>query len=1149
MASAASATLTGTVTGVRFHNPQNGWSVLTVNPKGSVDGLEEFDRFSVVGSLAAVRTGDEYTFQGTWKSHPQYGKQFQFEKAEVVLPKEKQGAIAYLATLADGVGVAKAKRIVEVLGDDALERIISNPDILQQFDFLKDDQRQELAEGLLKNTNLAELSALICREGVGMGTANRIYAQYGAESAAIVKENPYILADEVYGIGFKVADRIGRSVNIAPDSPYRVEAAYQYALKEAGNDGHVFLKPRDTIAEIEKLLGKQSMVCVDHIRDAYIELEKRGIVHREGDAIYLSSIYEDEVQLAKDIMRLAGTQGKYYSEGTLFALSNLVEWIQNEFGVVYALEQRDAIINSFMRSLTVVTGGPGTGKCVTRGTLVLTSSGIIPIEALAPTTELPEDTAESLNVMIQGRFSKTETSHFYHGGIKKTIKIKSNAGFEIEGTPNHRILCITEGGPDWKRLDQITARDYVAIHRGSEFWGKETALPNDIEIAYLMGVLTGDGSHDDSGFSLSNPEEELLSYIQKILGEIFHYETKVHKYNDDCPRLSIFRSDIVNDLVARGYSREALAGDKEVPISILQGSRTEAIAFLQGLFDTDGHSNINNGYIEWTTKSAQLAKQVQILLSNLGIITTQHIKTVIREKEPRKYVKSIISGDDARLFYETVGFRLERKQLNKNMLPNASNTNLDVVPLMGNKIRAFIAAAGSHSRKFWWKWKRECNGERNPSRKRLQELIESFKEIAIAHESLIEACSPNLYWDQVGTISHGKAEVYDLTVPSEEAFIANGFVNHNTTVIKGIIEAYRKVSNNYDIMLAAPTGRAAKRMTEATGIEAKTIHRLLCYNPFKNCFEYNANHQLPPGLLIIDEFSMCDQQLSKCLFEAVPDDMVMVIVGDVDQLPSVGPGKVLEDIIDSRKVITTRLKFNYRQASGSRIALEASRIVEQDDCRLHHDEPDWKTITTEEPEVALERIKAEIKNAIKDGLGIMDFQVLAPMKKGIIGVDNLNEVIREIVNPGEIGKPEYKIGKDRFFRLNDKVMVIKNNYKLGVFNGDIGIIRGINSGIVVNFDGEEVTFAEEDVYILTLAYASTVHKSQGSEFPLVIMVVMRSHYIMLQKNLFYTGITRAKEKLVLVCQESAVKRCLSNKDKKERYTMLRDRLISLRREK
>ncbi|MCM1564901.1 MAG: ATP-dependent RecD-like DNA helicase [Dehalobacter sp.] len=731
---AQSTTLTGTVTGVRFHNPQNGWSVLTVNPKNKQEDFEEFNPISVVGSLAAVRAGDEYSFSGSWKQHPQYGKQFQFEKAEVVLPKEKQGAIAYLATLASGVGLAKAKKIVDILGDDSLQKIIADPGALLQFDFLTIAQRADLTEGLMKNTNLAELSSLICREGVGMGTANRIYTKYGAESAKIVKENPYILADEVYGIGFKVADRIGLSVNIAPDSPYRVEAAYQYALKEAGNDGHVFLRPRDTMIEIEKLLGKQSMICVDHIRDAYIELEKRGVVHREGDAIYLTSMHEDEVQLAHDVMNLAGTLGRYFDQPP-GKMESIIENIQEKLGVVYAKEQKEAIINAFKKSLSVVTGGPGTGK---------------------------------------------------------------------------------------------------------------------------------------------------------------------------------------------------------------------------------------------------------------------------------------------------------------------------------------------------------------------------------------------------------------------------------TTVIKGIIEAYLNLANEQvkkpseTIMLAAPTGRAAKRMAEATGIEAKTIHRLLRYNPFEKGFEYNAANPLPSGLLIVDEFSMCDLELSKCLFESVSNDMVMIIVGDVDQLPSVGPGKVLEDIIESRKVITTRLKFNYRQASGSRIALEASRIAEQDDCRLYQDEQDWKSIMNDDPEQALERIKDEVRQAKKDGLGIMEFQVLAPMKKGIIGVDNLNEVIREIVNPSGFGKAEYKYGKDRLFRLNDKIMVMKNNYNLGVFNGDIGIIQAINgSEIRVNFDGEEVTFNDENVNILTLAYASTVHKSQGSEFPLVIMVVMRSHYIMLQKNLFYTGITRAKDKLILVCQESAVKRCLSNKDKKERYTMLRNRLINL----
>jgi len=720
-------TLTGTITYVRFHNPQNGYSALTIETKGG-DLFDEVDRVTVVGNLAAVRVGDEYELTGSWIENPKYGKQFSFQKAEVILPKERQGSISYLATLAVGVGPGKAKKIVDALGEDAIQQIIDNPNTLQQFAWLTPDQSSEISEGLLKNTKMAELSALICGEGIGIGTATRIFTEYGADSVNVVKENPYVLADDVYGIGFKVADRIGISINIAPDSPYRVESAYQYALKEAGNDGHVFLKPKDTMREIAKLLGKESMVGLENVKDAFLELEKRGVVIREGDSIYLSSMYEDEVKLAKEIMRIAEANGKYVNSEEYRDIDNIIEDIQVQDGIVYAPEQKEAIVRSFEKSLSVMTGGPGTGK---------------------------------------------------------------------------------------------------------------------------------------------------------------------------------------------------------------------------------------------------------------------------------------------------------------------------------------------------------------------------------------------------------------------------------STIIKGIIQAYKRIAKNNTIMLAAPTGRAAKRMTETTDIEAMTIHRLLKFNPFEGGFQFNKDDQLPSGLLIVDEFSMCDVALSRCLFEAVPKDMVMVLVGDVDQLPSVGPGKVLEDIIESRKVITTRLKFNYRQASGSRIALEASRISEQGECRLHVDENDWKTITADEPEQALEGVKEEVRQAVTGGLGIMDFQVLAPMKKGLIGVDNLNEVIREIVNPqsSKEYKAEHKIGKDKFFRLHDKVMVIHNTYKLGVFNGDIGIIVDINSGnILVDFDGTRVMFTGEDIHVLTLAYAGTVHKSQGSEFKLIIMVVMRSHYIMLQKNLFYTGITRAREKLVLVCQESAVKRCLDNKDKKARYTLLRERL-------
>ncbi|MDN5324054.1 MAG: exodeoxyribonuclease alpha subunit, partial [Clostridia bacterium] len=707
----------GILTRAVFHNQINGWSVLRVED-------EEGQMFTAVGNMPSLRTGDKYEFTGFWKEHPQYGRQLAFTDCKVILPEGKQGATAYLTTLTYGIGPVKAKKIVDALGDNALQVIIQDPSKLYELDFVTQQQAQDIVEKLTQNTVLAELSALICKQGVTPALAAKIYAQYGSKSIEVVKENPYVLADEIWGVGFKRADAVAQSIGVKPNSPYRIEAALKFMLKDAGQEGHVYMRPRDTVSEMDNLLGKGHGISIPEISEAAQRLIERGEIIREGDAMYSKTMYKAEVTLARNMRMLAKMEPKEVEN-----IDELIENIQQEFGVAYAEEQQEAIRTAVRNHLTIVTGGPGTGK---------------------------------------------------------------------------------------------------------------------------------------------------------------------------------------------------------------------------------------------------------------------------------------------------------------------------------------------------------------------------------------------------------------------------------TTVVRGIISAYRRLNPSEllnPIYLSSPTGRAAKRMTEATGYEAKTIHRLLCYNPFIGGFEYNEEEQLEPGLLIVDEFSMTDIELANDLFKAIPPEMQVVLVGDIDQLPSVGPGSVLRDAIVSGVVPTVRLRFNYRQAGGSIIAQNAHLIVNGEMPPLYEKEGDWETRFVEDNDQALEVIKTEVKLAIEQGLGIMDFQVLAPMRRGPCGIENLNEVVREIVNPKSEDKPELKYGRDTVYRLGDKVMVIQNNYRLGVFNGDLGQITEIGkTGLMVNFEGENVFFKQEDLDILTLAYASTIHKSQGSEFPLAIVVCVRSHWIMLQRNLLYTGITRAKDKLVLVCQESAVERCVKNNEIKERRSLLAERL-------
>ena len=362
-----------------------------------------------------------------------------------------------------------------------------------------------------------------------------------------------------------------------------------------------------------------------------------------------------------------------------------------------------------------------------------------------------------------------------------------------------------------------------------------------------------------------------------------------------------------------------------------------------------------------------------------------------------------------------------------------------------------------------------------------------------------------------------------------------------TTTVLGIIKAFEYMGK--EILCAAPTGRAAKRMSEATGKEAKTIHRLLEYNP-ENGFARNDKNTLDGDVLIVDESSMIDIVLMNSLMKAVPKKMRVILVGDIDQLPSVGAGNVLRDIIDSKVVPVVRLTRIFRQALTSRIVTNAHKVNrgEMPDMSNGKD-ADFFFIRQDDAEQAAKDIVNIVKERIPKAYGynINDIQVLTPMKNGAVGTNNLNIILQEAINPeGEF----IQSGQFRY-RKGDKVMQIKNNYDKNVFNGDVGTVVSIDAedkSMSVLFDKEPVLYESGDMNELTLAYACTIHKSQGSEYPVVVMPLMMSHYIMLQRNLVYTGITRAKKICILVGESKAVAMAVRNQTVLKRNTRLKERL-------
>lgn len=367
-----------------------------------------------------------------------------------------------------------------------------------------------------------------------------------------------------------------------------------------------------------------------------------------------------------------------------------------------------------------------------------------------------------------------------------------------------------------------------------------------------------------------------------------------------------------------------------------------------------------------------------------------------------------------------------------------------------------------------------------------------------------------------------------------------------TTTVLGLIELFEELK--LKIILAAPTGRAAKKLSETTGRKAKTIHRLLEYSPKRGIFTKNSENPIKAEVIILDEVSMIDILLMNNLLKAVLPGSILILIGDVDQLPSVGPGNLLKDIIDSETIPVVRLTKIFRQDRRSLIIVNAHRVNEGKYPVIKGEkERDFYFIEEEDPQLAAQKIinLCTVRLPAKYKIDpVDDIQVLSPMYKGEVGADNLNYCLREALN---LKGKEIKYG-NHSFRVNDKVMQIKNNYDKEVFNGDIGRIENIEEEehiLEVNFYGRRVSYEFSELNELVLAYAITVHKSQGSEYRIVVIPVMTQHYLLLQRNLLYTGITRAKDMVILIGTKKALWIAIKNNKTFHRNTSLKERLIEV----
>lgn len=718
--------LEGTLERITYQNEENYYTVARLECK-SQKGL-----VTIVGHLGGISAGETLKVSGNWFVHSEYGRQFRVERFEVLIPATLAGIEKYLGSgLINGVGPVTAKKIVEHFGEESLEVIENAPGRLTEISGIGEKKAQRIAASFNQQKEIRQVMLFLQNYGVSPAYAAKIYKQYGDNTIAVIKDNPYRLAEDVFGIGFKTADKLAAQMGIAKDSPYRIIAGARYVLGQSTNEGHVYLPVNELVKRCKEVLESEE----GDIALALEELAYQRSIYIEQwngeEDVYLAPFYYAEKGVAERLKLLANRQTQLSDRSLLEDIAQF----QKEQKIQLAKNQVAAVHRAMESGVLVVTGGPGTGK---------------------------------------------------------------------------------------------------------------------------------------------------------------------------------------------------------------------------------------------------------------------------------------------------------------------------------------------------------------------------------------------------------------------------------TTTINAIIHLFEK--QGYSVGLCAPTGRAAKRMTEATGREAKTIHRLLEYSFAEGeglMFQRNEESPLRYDVVIVDEVSMVDILLMYALLKAIEPGTRLILVGDKNQLPSVGPGNVLGDIIASGMVDVVELKEIFRQAQESMIVINAHRINRGDFPYLNVKGKDFFFIEGDEPEELLATL-LELCTSRLPQFGnfdpMEDLQVLSPMRRTLLGVENLNEKLQEVLNPPAPYKPEFK-SSGTLFRLGDKIMQTKNNYEKMVFNGDIGKITHVDKeegeAVVTYPDAEGVRkvvyqFGEFDE--CALAYAVSVHKSQGSEYPVVIMPVTTQHYMMLQRNLLYTGITRAKKLVVLLGSKKALGIAVRNHKVSSRWTRLGERL-------
>ena len=1166
------------VAAVRWRAPDGAFAVLA--------GIsEEGEDVVLVGALDHVHEGESVAVEGGWQRHPRHGWRFVAERARIEEPASEQALLAYLGSVKH-VGPRGAAWLLECHGpEQVLAAVDRDPErALRAVPGIGQARIGAAVRSWEDQGALRAVRLFLEEHGVPAAVAARIYRAYGPGAIETLRSDPYGLT-ELDGIGFATADALAQALGTPPDSPGRLDAGLRHALREAESDGHCHL-PRAELAErARRLLGADADDRID-------ELAARGKLVIEGDRVFDPSMHAVETRLARhvhalidDKPRLRLREAQRPTEG--FAPTD-AQW---------------AIVQAVLdHRLAILTGGPGTGKCVAPESQIVVDGALARIadvwreHAVDATFDgegwwaTPRRAIVVPTIGEDGQIAYAPVGRLYRQAVRETgRRVTLSDGSVLTMTTRHRLL----GLAGWQ--SDLAAGDWVCVPRQLPSHGGTL----DADLVRLLAWQIAEGHEsstrrDGNCLRITQKDVIVLDRLQAAVRRIGEREglnvgaAKIARPTNRAPYLRIESADYRRFLEAHGYEWGLRSREKKLPASLMQADARSVRLFLREYFAAEGSASASRRWVEITSASPTLMSQLQLLLRRFGVwmrLRTAWKAATNGLKVHRPYIVGAISGPALRRFAIEIGFADSRKEGRLfEAIAVHSNANAELVPV-SDLIWALKTVTGL-SRHYFGLSSSYFTAGKQPSREIAQRVLERAEAILDGHAEagherriaaltgraghrykqqtreafatldrarlrgivcqLRERINRDVLYVRVKAVETVALDgwVYDLEVPGIHNYVAGGMLCHNTASMRSLVDLVQEERRT--VRLCAPTGKAARRLAEITGAQATTIHRLLEYVPGEG-FARGEEDPIPgTDVLIVDEASMLSVRLAEALFAAVGPRTHVLLVGDVDQLAPVGPGRVLDDLIESGRVPVVRLTEIFRQAARSLIVRAAHAVnagqppptvAGPGDLRdffvIERSGPD--PIRDEVVALASERLPAHYDLDPR-----AEVLVVAPMHRGPAGIDSLNAELRARLNADGAAIPGTPL------RIFDRVIQSKNNHERELMNGEMGVIEHHDSErdrvLLACDDGRRLTLSVSELDTMRLAHAVSIHKAQGSQAPAVVVVLHRGHHLMLTRNLVYTAITRAERVCVVVGERAALHVALGRRDAHTRHTRLKEYL-------